>query len=141
MLSRPLESGSRVGVSATPGPVAPAVHYSISSVPPPPEPDDPFSYLIDTAIVPLPIPLVLREPAAWFVINHVSDYPLGSLLLEGPGLHLRLYDETGLNLLGEGVSHADLQGQTLNLPPRSDGAGTCYSSAAPRSRCRGRSCR
>jgi hypothetical protein len=71
----------------------------------------------------VPVSLVLREPEAWFVINHVSDYPIGSLLLEGPGLHLRLYDESGLNLLGEGVSHADLQGQTLSVPPGSDGGG------------------
>jgi subtilisin family serine protease len=71
----------------------------------------------------VPVSLVLREPEAWFVINHVSDYPIGSLLLEGPGLHLRLFDESGLNLLGEGVSHANLQGQTLSLPPGSDGGG------------------
>lgn len=64
----------------------------------------------------VPVEFVLREPEAWFVLSHVSDYPSTGLRLEGAGLRLALYSEDGQQLLGESVTSADLQTHTLTMP-------------------------
>jgi hypothetical protein len=63
-----------------------------------------------------PVELILREPDAWVVLHHNSDYPLDALELTGAGLHLRLFDERGEQLIAEGVPNETLTGETLSVP-------------------------
>jgi hypothetical protein len=63
----------------------------------------------------VPVEMVVRRPEEWVVFQHVSDFAPQLVELLGQGLHMSVYDEAGETLLGEGVTHQDGLGETLDL--------------------------
>lgn len=63
-----------------------------------------------------PIEFSLLDPEMWFAVNYLGDLGMDGLRLEAAGLHMRLFDEAGENLLAEGAEVEGLVGQELTMP-------------------------